>query len=250
MDGEHAMATVIIPARWGSTRFPGKPLALIAGKPLVRHVWERCLQARSVRRVIVATDDMRIATAAFDFGAEVALTRADHPSGTDRAAEVASRLPKNASVIVNVQGDEALVDPALIDRLAALVREDHRTAIATAASPLASEHEFLDPNIVKVVLARDGRALYFSRAPIPAGRDTGSWNHALHHHGIYAFRKKFLLEFVSWKPSPLEKLERLEQLRALEHGARIRVLVTKSPPAPGVDTPAQARALEAALRRF
>jgi len=244
------VATVIIPARWGSTRFPGKPLTLIAGKPLVRHVWERCLQARSVRRVIVATDDMRIAEAAFEFGAEVALTRRGHPSGTDRIAEVAARLPKSESVIVNVQGDEALVEPSLIDRLAALVHADRRAAIATAASPIASHREFKDPNIVKVVLDRDGCALFFSRAPIPADRDSGSWNHALLHHGIYAFRRTFLLEFVSWKPSPLEKLERLEQLRALEHGARIRVLVTKSPPAPGVDTPAQARALEAALRRF
>lgn len=235
------MAAIIIPARWASTRFPGKPLAEIAGKPLVRHVWERCSRARSVRRVIVATDDMRIAEAAFAFGAEVALTKASHPSGTDRVAEVATSLPRE-SVIVNVQGDEPLVDPRLIDRLVALFGKDRGLAMATAASPIRSQEEFLDPNIVKVVTGPERQALYFSRAPIPWDRQQGGCSRAMHHHGIYAYRRKFLLDFVQWKPTPLEKIECLEQLRALEHGARIHVLTTKTTLA-GVDTPGQAIAL-------
>ncbi len=248
--GDHAhwwrMATIVIPARWGSTRFPGKALAALGGKPLVQHVWEKCLRARRASRVIVATDDMRIAEAAFDFGAEVSLTKVGHPSGTDRVAEVAAKLPRER-VIVNVQGDEPFVEPRLIDRLIVALDSDRRLAMATAASPIEDEEEFLDPNVVKVVMARNGDALYFSRSPIPADRDGSGGRIPLRHHGIYAYKRTFLLEFVRWKQTPLEALEKLEQLRALEKGARIRVLLTDPSP-PGVDTPAQAAAAARRLR--
>ncbi len=234
------MATILIPARWASTRFPGKPLALIAGKPLLQHVWEKCTQSKIASRIIIATDDMRIAEAAFDFGAEVALTKSDHPSGTDRAAEVAASL-KRERVLVNVQGDEPFIEPRLIDRLIREFQNDHRLEMATAASPIQESSEFLDPNIVKVVLNRSGNALYFSRAPIPADRDGEGSVLGLRHHGIYAYTKKFLLQFVTWKPTALEKSEKLEQLRALEHGTTIRVLKTKHSSA-GIDTPDQAEA--------
>jgi 3-deoxy-manno-octulosonate cytidylyltransferase (CMP-KDO synthetase) len=234
------MATILIPARWGSTRFPGKPLAMIAGKPLIQHVWESCTHSKSAARIIIATDDMRIAEAAFDFGAEVALTRADHPSGTDRAAEVAALL-KRERVLVNVQGDEPFVQPALIDRLIQEFKKSSRLEMATAASPIEEPAEFLDPNIVKVVLNRTGNALYFSRAPIPVDRDGDGGPIGLRHHGIYAYTKAFLLRFVKWKPTALEMLEKLEQLRALEHGITIRVLKTKHS-SPGIDTPEQAEA--------
>lgn len=234
------MATILIPARWASTRFPGKPLAILADKPLVQHVWERCTRSKSANRIIIATDDMRIAEVAFAFGAEVALTKDNHPSGTDRAAEVAALL-KRERVIVNVQGDEPFVQPQLIDRLIRELEQDTRLEIATAASPITDPSEFLDPNIVKVVVNRAGNALYFSRAPIPVDRDGEGSITGLRHHGIYAYTKKFLLKFVTWKPTALEKLEKLEQLRALEHGTTIRVLKTKHC-SPGIDTPEQAEA--------
>lgn len=239
------MATILIPARWASTRFPGKPLALLAGKPLIQHVWEKCTRSKLASRIIIATDDMRIAEAAFDFGAEVALTRNNHPSGTDRAAEVASLL-KTERVLVNVQGDEPFVEPKLIDRLIREFQNDRRLEMATAASPILEPSEFLDPNIVKVVVNRAGNALYFSRAPIPVDRDREENALGLRHHGIYAYTKRFLLQFVTWKPTALEKSEKLEQLRALEHGTTIRVLKTKHS-SPGIDTPEQA---EAATRRL
>lgn len=235
------MAAIILPARWASTRFPGKPLAVLAGKPLIFHVWERCMKARRASRVIVATDDMRIAEAAFDFGAEVALTRAAHPSGTDRVAEVAARLTRER-VIVNVQGDEPFVEPRLIDRLVAALEEDRALDMATAASPIADNQELLDSNVVKVVLSKNSDALYFSRSPIPADRDGTGKVKRWRHHGIYAYTRPFLLQFVRWRPTPLELSEKLEQLRALEHGVRIRVL-RACPSPPGVDTPAQARAV-------
>ncbi len=241
------MATILIPARWGSTRFPGKPLALIAGKPLIQRVWERCQKSRLATQVIVATDDMRIAEAAFGFGAEVALTKPNHPSGTDRVAEVSAHL-RGERVIVNVQGDEPFVDPKLIDRLILLFQKYPRLQMATAASPILNAEEFADPNIVKVVLSPEGQALYFSRSPIPKDRDAGSFQAALRHQGIYAYSKKFLLEFVKWKPTPLERLEKLEQLRALEHHAVIQVIKTRHS-AQGVDTPEQAEfAAKSALR--
>ena len=237
----------IIPARYASTRFPGKPLFPIAGKPLLQHVWERCHRARSLDSVIIATDDMRIASAAFNWGAEVALTSADHASGTDRIAEVAKTASK-FSYIVNIQGDEPLIDPRLIDRLVARLVADKRIAVVTAAHPFDEAAEMSSPDQVKVVIDRTGRALYFSRSPIPYLRNTNTGYKTLRHQGIYGFRREALLQFVQWKPSPLERAEALEQLRALENGVTVHVLVTKQG-SPGVDTPKDAAALERKLVR-
>lgn len=228
-------AVAIIPARWASTRFPGKPLYPILGKPLIQHVWERCLKAKSVSQVIVATDDMRIAEAAFAFGAEVSITSPKHPSGTDRIAEVASRL-RGAKHIINVQGDEPALDPRLIDRLVQVLQKHSKLEMVTAASPFEAESDALNPNNVKVVTALDGRALYFSRSPIPFDRDKSLLVNPLWHIGIYGYRRDFLMQFVRWKPTPLEQTEKLEQLRALEHGASIQV-VTSRRHSMGVDTP-------------
>lgn len=239
-------AAVIIPARWASTRFPGKPLHLLAGKPLVQHVWERASRARGVETVIIATDDMRIAEAAFGFGAEVALTSPQCVSGTDRCAEVAARL-KGLSHVINVQGDEPLIDPALISRLARTLAREPSLAMVTAAVPFAPDEDPANPNAVKVVLNRDSNALYFSRSLLPYPRDGGKFAF-LRHLGIYGYSRKFLLQFVKWRTGKLEAAESLEQLRALEHGATIRVLSTKSASI-GVDTPSDALAAEALLSR-
>jgi 3-deoxy-manno-octulosonate cytidylyltransferase (CMP-KDO synthetase) len=240
----------IIPARWASTRFPGKPLALLAGKPLIQHVWEKCLRAKKLSRVIVATDDMRIAEAAFDFGAEVALTSPKHPTGSDRLAEVARKLPASAGIILNVQGDEPLVSPRLLDRLVGEMEENPRAEMVTAATPFADATAVANPNNVKVVADRLGNALYFSRSPIPFVRDAATTRESrienrkfLHHLGVYGYRRAFLLKFVKWKPTPLEQAEKLEQLRALEIGARIRVVLTKDRSI-GVDTPEDLAAAE------
>lgn len=238
-------ATIVIPARWGSTRFPGKPLHILAGKPLVQHVWERCLSVAGVDRVIIATDDTRILEAAFAFGAEVTLTSSKHPSGTDRIAEVAKKLP-SSGILLNVQGDEPFLDPRLASRLIEALRTDPLAQMATAASPL-DPADLNNPHCVKVVCGIGGNALYFSRSPIPCDRDGDVLPVRLRHIGIYAFRRAFLLDFVKWKQTPLEKSEKLEQLRALEHGARIRVLTTKTV-GPGVDTPEDALAAERLLR--
>ncbi len=234
---------VVIPARYGSTRFPGKPLFKIAGKPLLQHVWERCGKARGITAIIVATDDMRIAEAAFDFGAEVSMTSPKHRSGTDRCAEVAKRL-RGFSHIINVQGDEPLIDPALISRLAKTLTADKGIDMITAANAFGSDEDAGQPNAVKVVLDRAGNALYFSRSVIPFAR-AGSPRY-LRHQGIYGYTAKFLLQFVKWKPGALEECEQLEQLRALENGARIRVLLTKSASL-GVDAPEDAALVERML---
>lgn len=237
----------IIPARWGSTRFPGKPLHLIAGKALLQHVWEKCRHSKKLDSLVIATDDMRIADAAFNWGAEVALTSAHHQSGTDRVAEVA-RKAKQFSYIINIQGDEPLIDPRLIDRLVDSLRTDRTIGIVTAAHPFTDPAEVSSPDQVKVVLDAQGRALYFSRARIPFIRSGGVNRHFrfLRHQGIYGFRRQALLEFVRWKPSALERAESLEQLRALENGVTVHVLVTKHG-SPGVDTPRDAKALEQTL---
>jgi 3-deoxy-manno-octulosonate cytidylyltransferase (CMP-KDO synthetase) len=229
---------VIIPARWGSTRFPGKPLHSIAGKPLVQHVWEKCCRAKSVSQVIVATDDMRIAEAAFNFGAEVAMTSPDHPSGTDRIAEVAKKL-KQITHVLNVQGDEPLIDPALINQLGRALTRDPAIEMITAASPVEDDASFVNPNVVKVVLDRKSNALYFSRSAIPCNRDATEGAPRFRHQGIYGYSRKLLLQFVRWKPTILEQCEKLEQLRALEHGVKIRVILTDHA-AVGVDTPEDA----------
>lgn len=233
----------LIPARWGSTRFPGKPLHLIAGKPLLQHVWERCQRAKMLAAVVIATDDMRIAEAAFAWGAEVSLTKSDHASGTDRLAEVARKM-RGVSHVVNIQGDEPLIDPRLIDRLVRQMERDPEIAMITAAHPFENPADAKSPHQVKIVLDRAGHALYFSRSPIPFPR-AGTPVY-LRHQGIYGYRRDLLLRFVRWAPTPLEQAEALEQLRALENGVKIHVVVTKSG-SPGVDTPADARAIERLL---
>ncbi|HEX4638243.1 MAG TPA: 3-deoxy-manno-octulosonate cytidylyltransferase [Chthoniobacterales bacterium] len=237
----------IIPARWRSTRFPGKPLHLITDKPLLRHVWERCRRAMELDSVIIATDDMRIATAAFEWGAEVAMTSAKHQSGTDRVAEVARKL-RGFEYIINIQGDEPLIDPALLDRMVKTLRSERKIDIVTAAHPFENAAEASSPHQVKVVVDLNGNALYFSRYPIPFPRNRAVSIRYLRHQGIYAFRRKALLDFVRSKPTLLERAESLEQLRALENGVTVHVLLTKHG-SPGVDTPADAKALERKLAR-
>ena len=239
--------TVIIPARWASTRFPGKPLVELRGKPLVQHVWERANRAKRVGRVIVATDDMRIAEAAFDFGAEVALTSPKHPTGTDRLAEVAGKL-KSAAIILNVQGDEPDIAPSTIDRLVGALQDDPGLGMVTAANPVTDLADVQNPHVVKVVTDLAGRALYFSRSVIPHDRDGRRGIRYLRHQGIYGYRRQVLLAFVKWKPTPLEQAEKLEQLRALEHGIAIGVIVVRRGSV-GVDVPGDVAKAERALRK-
>lgn len=245
--------TVLIPARLASTRLPDKPLADIAGLPMIVRVAQRAA-ASGARRVVVAADSARIADACAAHGVQAVLTRADHPSGSDRLAEAcdALGLPDDHTV-VNVQGDEPLIDPALIDAVAALLARRPQAAMSTAAHAIASQEEFVNPNVVKVVLQADGLALYFSRAPIPWWRDGSTRGAALpaspaplRHVGIYGYRAGFLRAFPALPPAPVEQCEALEQLRALWHGHRIAVHVTDAQPGPGVDTPedlARVRAL-------
>lgn len=238
------MPVAVIPARYGSTRFAAKMLADRTGKPLVQHVYEQVARARRIGRTIIATDDERIATAVKRFGGEVAMTREDHQSGTDRVAEVAARLSDD--LVLNVQGDEPEMDPDNIDRLVALLEGDADCRIGTVAVPFPDDRPGegpgspADPNCVKVVLDRRGRALYFSRAMIPFPRDTAGrpprvsdW---LLHLGIYGFRRATLLELAGLTPSRIEQVERLEQLRWLENGYAISVAVGSRPSA-GIDTP-------------
>jgi len=236
----------IIPARWNSTRFPGKPLHLIAGKPLLKHVWERCIRANGLDLVVIATDDMRIASAAFEWGAEVALTSPKHCTGTNRVAEVA-RKTKQFAYVINIQGDEPLIDPRLINKLVEKLRSNRKVEIVTAAHPFKDPADAFSAHQVKVVLDLRGNALYFSRAAIPAPQKDGR-SLFLRHQGVYGFRRGTLLQFVRWKPSPLERAESLEQLRALENGVTVHVLVTATG-SPGIDTPEDATALEQALAR-
>ncbi|HWY51731.1 MAG TPA: 3-deoxy-manno-octulosonate cytidylyltransferase [Chthoniobacterales bacterium] len=240
-------AVGIIPARWASTRFPGKPLHLIANKPLLRHVWERCRGAKKLDAVIIATDDMRIAKAAFDWGAEVAMTSPKHQSGTDRIAEVA-RKARQFDLIINIQGDEPLLEPSLLDRFVKTLRSNRKIDIVTAAHPFESTAEASSPHQVKVIVDLNGNALYFSRYAIPFPRNRAAAIKYLRHQGVYGFRRQALLDFVRWKPTPLERAESLEQLRALENGVKVHVLVTKHGSL-GVDTPADAKALEQKLAR-
>ena len=239
-------AVGIIPARWNSTRFPGKPLYIIAGKPLLYRVWEQSMRAGNLDSIIIATDDMRIAEAAFEWGAEVALTSPRHRSGTDRVAEVA-RKATSVAHIVNIQGDEPLVDPRLIDKLVEKLRSDRTIGIVTAAHPFERVTEASSPHQVKVVFDGKNHALYFSRAAIPFPRSFPRPKY-FRHQGIYGFRRDVLLQFVKWKPAPLERAESLEQLRALENGVKVHVLVTGRG-SPGVDTPKDAIALEQKLAR-
>lgn len=218
---------------------------LIAGKPLVQHVWERCREASTLDSLVVATDDERILARVEGFGGRACMTSPIHPSGTDRVAEAASRCGDFTHVI-NVQGDEPVIAPELINALAEQLRADSSLQMITAANPLTCEREFADPNVVKVVIDGSGNALYFSRSPIPHRRNAVAALPNYRHNGIYGFQTAFLQQFVRWQPSPLEQAEGLEQLRALENGVRIRVVVTARM-ALGVDTPEQADEMERLL---
>lgn len=230
----------IIPARYASTRFPGKPLANQTGKPLIQHVYEAVRGARSLERVLVATDDLRIAEAVRAFGGEAAMTRPDHPSGTDRVAEVATKL--DADLIINVQGDEPDMDPASIDALVELMQSRPQAEMGSLACRFKRAEDVLNPACVKVVLDVQGYALYFSRSVIPYPRDArgqvespGNW---LLHLGIYAYRPDFLVRLTQMPPAGLERVEQLEQLRALHAGAKIAMAVVPHE-STGIDTPEQ-----------
>lgn len=227
-------AVCLIPARYASTRLPGKPLADIAGKPLIQRVYERARQARIPAAVIVATDDQRVYDAVTAFGGQAVLTSPDHATGTDRLAEAARSL--DADVIVNVQGDEPLIPPAVIDQLIWTMHLEPALVMATAKCPM-EEDEYDDPAAVKVVTDQQGYALYFSRSLLPYPRVRRPDYQVYKHIGIYAYRRDFLLRFAALSPTPLEQAESLEQLRALEHGYRIKVIATDYRPV-GVDTPA------------
>jgi 3-deoxy-manno-octulosonate cytidylyltransferase (CMP-KDO synthetase) len=248
---------VVIPARHTSTRLPGKPLALLAGEPMIRHVHRSALGSGACE-VIVATDDERIRAACAAFGAAVELTDASHATGTDRIAEVAARRCwAGDDIVVNVQGDEPLLPPALIAQAAGLLVATPAADIATLAAPIATEAEYLDPNVVKVVARADGHALYFSRAPIPWDRDGAAaepasrerHRGARRHLGIYAYRVTALATLAAAQPAQLELRERLEQLRALASGLSIVVADAVETPGPGVDTPEDLARVDALLRR-
>jgi 3-deoxy-manno-octulosonate cytidylyltransferase (CMP-KDO synthetase) len=237
----------IIPARFASTRLPGKPLSDIHGKPMIQRVYERVRQSRLVERVLVATDDERIAAAVRGFGGETAMTSPLHPSGTDRLAEVVAGI-EDAEIVANVQGDEPLLDPEGLDAAIEALLEDEGLPLATVSLPLTSLAEMLSPSVVKVVVDGRGDALYFSRSPLPLVRTAGSdleqaaaaavaQGLARKHLGLYVYRRAALLQFASWPPSPLELAEGLEQLRALHHGMRLRVVPREGEAGLAVDTP-------------
>jgi 3-deoxy-manno-octulosonate cytidylyltransferase (CMP-KDO synthetase) len=247
------VAVVVIPARYGSTRLPGKPLADLGGRPLIEHVWRRACEARLPSRVLVATDDERIRSA-LPAETEVVMTRADHPSGSDRIAEVAASL--DCGIVVNVQGDLPLLDPTLVDDLIEMLRKDPTLGLATVAVPIETAEEFANPSVVKVVCDTQGRALYFSRAPIPhvranpgspVGSTPGLPAGALRHVGIYAYRRETLLRFAQMPPTPLESTECLEQLRALENGIVIGVVRRAQGVPIEVDTPEDLTAVRLVL---
>jgi 3-deoxy-manno-octulosonate cytidylyltransferase (CMP-KDO synthetase) len=236
--------TVVIPSRYASTRLPGKPMQMIAGKPMIQHVWEQACKS-SAQRVVVATDDARIVEACKAFGAEVVLTREDHNSGTDRLAEVASQLGLAAdAIVVNVQGDEPMIPPAVIDQVAANLAAHPEARMSTLAEPIEDIETLFNTNVVKVVSDLNGLALTFSRATLPWARDDFARSREQlpagvpyrRHIGIYAYRAGFLHDFVSWGPCWLENTECLEQLRALWHGVRIHVGDAIEAPPAGVDT--------------
>lgn len=249
------MFRVVIPARYGSTRLPGKPLVLLRGRPMIQWVYEHACQSRA-SEVLIATDDDRIHDAARAFGAPVMMTAVTHATGSDRIAEVARTRGWDAdSVVVNLQGDEPLMPPALIDQVAALLEEFPAADIATLAARMSSIGAFMDPNVVKVVSDLSQRALYFSRAPIPWNRDGAaaglasqrSFNNARRHIGMYAYRVRSLFRLAALPPSTLEHLEKLEQLRALDHGLDVRVADADTLPGPDVNTAEDIGRVEAML---
>jgi 3-deoxy-manno-octulosonate cytidylyltransferase (CMP-KDO synthetase) len=230
---------IVIPARYGSSRLPGKPLLRATGKYLIEHVYERAVQARTAHKVVVATDDKRIESAVRSFGGNVVLTRGDHASGTDRVAEVVAH--ESADIVINLQGDEPLIEPDALDFVAQLLVRHQQAAMATLAAPLKGLDQYHNPNCVKVVVGELGQALYFSRSPIPHVRDDaprfGSEPFQFFQHvGLYAYRREFLLRLAQTPPSSLEQLEKLEQLRVLALGQLIQVGVVANAAA-GIDTP-------------
>jgi len=236
---------VVIPARWASSRFPGKPLADLAGRPMVVRVCERAAQSGAAS-VHVATDDERIASAVRAAGHGIVMTRADHPSGTDRIAEAASLLKlENRDIVVNVQGDEPLISPKLIAQVAQLLERLKDASVSTACHAIHDEPSLASPNVVKVVMDAQGYALYFSRSRIPYPREQGGV--CYRHAGIYGYRVEFLKRYAALAPSPLEKAEALEQLRMLWHGYRIAVAVSEAEIPPGVDTPQDLEAVRRML---
>jgi len=244
---------VIIPARFAASRLPGKPLLMIGDRPLIQWVWQRA-RASGAASVLVATDDERIRSVALTFGADCLMTSQHHASGTDRIAEVARlRGFRPDDIVVNLQGDEPMMPAEVIAGVAQALQDAPRADIATAVAPIQSLREFLDPNCVKALRASDGRALYFSRAPVPWPRDSvaadrptrfaGAWRHI----GIYAYRVRSLLQFAAWPPTPLEVTEKLEQLRALEYGMHIHLVALPTVPPSGVDTPEDLERVRAML---
>jgi 3-deoxy-manno-octulosonate cytidylyltransferase (CMP-KDO synthetase) len=248
---ENMEIVAIVPARFASTRLPGKPLLAETGRPLIQHVVEAARTAKRLDRVIVATDDFRIAEAVRSFGGEIAMTRTDHATGTDRVAEVAAWLPQ-AAIIVNLQGDEPEISGAALDLVVTVLENDPGVSMATLATPIRSEAVYRDPSCVKVVATRTGRALYFSRSPIPCYRDAnlpgGGDAIAALHLGLYAYRRDFLLGMGALAPSPLEAAEKLEQLRVLEAGHPIAIGFVKEASV-GIDTPEDYRAFVARWKR-
>ena len=247
------MFHVIIPARFASTRLPGKPLAMIGERPLIQWVWQSAV-ASGAASVLIATDDERIRAAATRFGANCLMTSAHHASGTDRIAEaVRARGFAADDIVVNLQGDEPAMPAEVMSNVARAVRDVTLCDMATAVAPIESLRAFLDPNCVKALRAGNGRALYFSRAPVPGPRDSvvdnrpdafaGAWRHV----GIYAYRVRSLLQFAAWPPTPLETTEKLEQLRALEHGMHIHLVALAHSPPAGVDTPEDLERVRGAL---
>jgi 3-deoxy-manno-octulosonate cytidylyltransferase (CMP-KDO synthetase) len=247
--------TVVIPARYGSTRLPGKPLLDIAGKPMVQRVWEQA-RCSAAGQVVIATDDARIADTAQAFGAQVCMTSTDHPSGTDRLQQVAQEMGwPDDHIVVNVQGDEPLIPPVVIDQVALNLADHAQAGMATLCEDITELDELINPNAVKVVSDAHGMALYFSRAPIPWPRDAfadgqqlmpeqGNW---YRHIGIYAYRTGFLHQYVTWQPAPVEQLEHLEQLRALHNGVGIHVARASQSVPGGVDTEEDLNAVRARL---
>ena len=237
----------VIPARYASTRLPGKPLALIAGKPMIQHVYERACHAVMPQEVVVATDSKIVADVVKEFGGKVMMTSPDHPSGTDRLAEVALSYP-DIDVIVNVQGDEPMIPPEVIDRLAQAFADDKDLKMATLKT-LMGEEEYNNPNAVKVVTDQNGYALYFSRSLLPYPRNRKADFKVYKHVGIYAYRRSFLLSYAAYEPTPLEQIEGLEQLRVLENGQRIKVLESKFQGI-GIDTQEDLDAINALFTRM
>jgi 3-deoxy-manno-octulosonate cytidylyltransferase (CMP-KDO synthetase) len=248
MNSANPEVVIVIPARYGSTRLPGKPLVLLAGKPMIQHVYERSKLAGRASRFIVATDDERIVKAVESFGGTARMTRPDHRTGTERVAEVAAR--EKGDIFVNVQGDEPLLDPVSVDTAIEALLEEPAASIATVATPIKTPADIMDPNVVKTVLDFDNNGLYFSRAPIPWVRDTASKIQVRHlkHLGLYVFQRDALLEYPTLPQGELERIEQLEQLRWLENGWKIRVAEVEHD-AVSVDVPEDVARVEKLLQK-